>query len=72
MAIEIFLSGPLVASLPMQALPHTRKACLVTQLVTSFFPNSSGFDREILPEMGQLGILGATIKGQFDECGHHV
>ena len=41
------------------------RVCIETQLVTAFFPNSSGFDREILPEMGQLGILGATIKGQF-------
>lgn len=41
------------------------RVCIETRLVTAFFPNSSGFDREILPEMGQLGILGATIKGQF-------
>ena len=41
------------------------KVCIETRLVTASFPNSSGFDREILPEMGQLGILGATIKGQF-------
>ena len=41
------------------------RVCIETRLVTASFPNSSGFDREILPEMGQLGILGATIKGQF-------
>ena len=66
MAVEVFLSGPLVPSLPWLSPPHTQKKGLHgMQLETSFFPNSPGFDREILPEMGQLGILGATIKGQF-------
>ena len=66
MAVEVFLSGPLVPSLPWLSPPaHTKKGLHGMQLETSFFPNSPGFDREILPEMGQLGILGATIKGQF-------
>jgi hypothetical protein len=26
---------------------------------------SSGFDKEIIPEMGELGFLGSTIKGML-------
>ena len=49
----------------MKAIEVLRVCIETGYIVTASFPNSSGFDREILPEMGQLGILGATIKGQF-------
>lgn len=35
-------------------------------MLAPLFSLLTDFDKEIMPEMGQLGILGATIKGYHD------